>query len=89
MTVTPKQKLNKGVREVVEFAEALGFEYLGHSRNNHVRLGLPNGGPLHVMPGSPGSPSWKKNAKADLRRKARHWADQKRRAEQKKEREQR
>lgn len=86
MTREMKHNLNTEVREFVTYAEQYGFKIIRITQKNHIMLGIPGGGPTHVIPGSPSKYSWKRNAEGDIRRKARQWSDIQRRAQQKTER---
>jgi hypothetical protein len=60
-------RLKKEVREVVQYAVALGYTCEGVRKGSgHVRLTL--GRKALTIPATPGSYSWRKNAMADIRR---------------------
>jgi predicted RNA binding protein YcfA (HicA-like mRNA interferase family) len=63
-------RLKKEVREVVKIAEAEGFSWNGYlTGSGHVKLRHSNGGTV-VIPATPSSYSWRRNAEADLVRVA-------------------
>ena len=64
---------NKDVREVIKYAESLGFvlvEKLGRTR--HIKMQHRGNGAILIIPSTPSAPSWRSNLEADIRRYARN-----------------
>lgn len=65
-----KNQVHKEVRDLIRFAESLGFEWVGFTGKMHPLLKHPNGGATTIS-GTPGGRSGAHNAKSQLRRIAR------------------
>lgn len=65
-----RNQLHKEVKEVVRYAETLGFRNAGFTGRMHILLIHPNGGKTTVS-GTPSSPTALRNARAQIKRIAR------------------
>lgn len=65
----------KEVREIIAYAESFGFQLEGFNGRGHWILRIP-GGPRLTVSATPSSPSAWRNAKADIKRKARQHEQQ-------------
>lgn len=66
-------RYHKDIREVIKYAEELGFRIMDSmGRSKHIKMQHKGNGAIIVIPTTPSRPSWRRNVEADIRRYAKH-----------------
>lgn len=65
--------MRKDVKEVIAYAESLGFELvIKVGRSRHLKMQHKGNGAIIIIPSTPSAPTWRRNLEADIRRYAKH-----------------